>query len=298
MPSPSESAPPPKTTLMDSRAEVPSFVAWTTTVPVWIAVTRPSAVTVAIKGLLIVYCVPLAEAVTSAAVPSENAAEAFNCVVAPTEVSVVMGVFRIRPVGMGVVAPSRIGGTLTEPFVGRRKRSDCPERVRLLSTQVARARTCPKFAGMLGRTHVPSGLTCTLRFSTLTTQFSFNCPHAGSTAMAQKNESTTEARLAAQNCDHFRCMNVPSLPDQGWSLPETAFNIRVHCDLILMFSPCFLSPPGSRAAVTGKAQRRCDGAAYLLTGNQIVQRKRSHRVEQNKSSAGCPLNPIAARNRI
>src|SRR5436305_12866256 len=87
----------------------------------------------------------------------------------------------LRPVGIGVVAPSLIGGSVTEPFAGRRKKSDWPDCVTPFCTHVARARTCPKLAGMLGRTHVPLGLTETLRFNTLTTQFSFSCAAAGRT---------------------------------------------------------------------------------------------------------------------
>ena len=52
------------------KPDVPSLVAWMSTVPLASAVTRPSAVMVAIAGLLITYRVPVAAAVTLRAVPS------------------------------------------------------------------------------------------------------------------------------------------------------------------------------------------------------------------------------------
>jgi hypothetical protein len=53
-------------------------------------------------------------------------------------------------------------------------RFDCPEVVTPVLRQLARARTCPKPAGMLGRIQVPSVLTGVFRFKTLTMQFWFN----------------------------------------------------------------------------------------------------------------------------
>ena len=85
-----------------------------------------------------------------------------------------VGAVRTTRDGIGVVAPSTMRGTFTEPFVGIVNAADSPDRVMPFSTQVARAFTDPKFAGMFGSTHVPSGFTCTVRLSTLTTQWSLS----------------------------------------------------------------------------------------------------------------------------
>src|SRR5439155_6216022 len=68
-----------------------------------------------------------------------------------------------------------MSGRFTTPLAGTWNGSDSPEIVWPLTLQVARARTYPKFAGTLGSTHEPSGFTRTLRFSTLTVQFSLSC---------------------------------------------------------------------------------------------------------------------------
>jgi hypothetical protein len=52
--------------------------------------------------------------------------------------------------------------------------ADSPEMVSPLTTQVARARTGPKFAGIFGSTQLPSGFTRTFRFKTETMQFSLS----------------------------------------------------------------------------------------------------------------------------
>ena len=77
----------------------------------------------------------------------------------------------LMAVGMGVVEPRVMGGTLVEPLAGIVNGADCPNVVAPPLTQVARARTGPKFAGIFGSTQVPSVFTCTVRLSTLTTQF-------------------------------------------------------------------------------------------------------------------------------
>src|SRR5512146_1979209 len=115
-----------------------------------------------------------------------------------------------------------MGGTLTEPFAGRMKKSDWPERVVPPSTQVARARTWPKFAGMLGSTQVPSGFTETLRFSTLTTQFSFSCADA---------EPVTATNARTKNC----------------ATAKALFTL-CHCDFMLFPLQTVLVFPGSRLA--------------------------------------------------
>ena len=69
------------------------------------------------------------------------------------------------------------------------KKSDWPDCVTPFCTHVARARTCPKLAGMLGSTQVPSGFTETLRFSTLTTQFSFSWAARGRVSQNTSNSA-------------------------------------------------------------------------------------------------------------
>src|SRR4051812_7491608 len=81
----------------------------------------------------------------------------------------------VRDVGIGVDWPKTIGLWLTMPLAGTRNKSDSPEIVLPSTIQVARARPWPDFAGTFGKTHEPSELTLTVRFSTLTVQFSFSC---------------------------------------------------------------------------------------------------------------------------
>src|SRR5437868_5967937 len=77
---------------------------------------------------------------------------------------------------MGVVFPSVIAGRFTAPFAETVKNADSPKVVLPFWVHVARAFTCPKLAGILGRTHEPSGFTGTLRLSTETIQFWLSCP--------------------------------------------------------------------------------------------------------------------------
>ena len=163
---------------IEIRPDAPSCVAWTSTIPALTAVTRPLPLTVAIAELLIVYCVPVASAVTSRVVLLAYAAVTVSCSVDPRAVRRDAGAVTVTVVGMGVSSPNTIRGTFTAPFGGTRNGSDSPEIVLPSMMHVARARTGPKFAGTLGRTHVPSGLTRTFRLSTLTVQFSLSCANA------------------------------------------------------------------------------------------------------------------------
>ena len=88
--------------------------------------------------------------------------------------------------GIGVDRWKMMRGRFTTPLAGTRNGSDSPEIVSPFTMQVARARTRPKFAGTFGSTHEPSGRTRTLRFRTLTVQFSLSCV------------STRRRRLGAQ----------------------------------------------------------------------------------------------------
>ena len=82
-----------------------------------------------------------------------------------------------------------ISGDWVIPGLLRRKKSLCPERVIPPSTHVARARSHPKLAGVLGIVHVPSGLTLAVRLRTLTTQFSLSCAQTLPGANNKKNRS-------------------------------------------------------------------------------------------------------------
>src|SRR4051794_16072703 len=117
-----------------------------TTVPGVFARTRPPVETVAIAGLLIVYCVPALD-VTSFVLPSAYRAVTVNCAVAPIDVRVVTGVVTVTARGIAVVCPNVIRGRLTTPLAGMRNGSDSPEIVLPSTTQVMRARTGPKLAG-------------------------------------------------------------------------------------------------------------------------------------------------------
>ncbi len=86
---------------------------------------------------------------------------------------------------------------LTEPLEGMVKNSDSPEVVTPLRTHVARALIWPKLAGMFGSTHVPSGLTRTVRLSTLTVQFSSNCARAACAATSTSSPATTIRNMYA-----------------------------------------------------------------------------------------------------
>src|SRR5262245_50236360 len=102
-----------------------------------------------------------------------------------------VGAVTVSDCGIGVDRVKMTFGRLTMPLAGTRNGSDSPEMVSPLMTQVARARTRPKFEGTLGSTHEPSGLTRTLRFSTLTVQFSFRSvstvwPRAGAAASTHR----------------------------------------------------------------------------------------------------------------
>src|SRR5437588_2419423 len=87
-----------------------------------------------------------------------------------------------------------------------------------LLTQVARARTGPKFAGILGNTHVPSALTCTLRFRTLTMQFWLSCAAPWERAAQRKTMKQTHCLNAWLNrgvCSIFFCLSLsPSNLDE------------------------------------------------------------------------------------
>src|SRR5512146_3342053 len=113
-------------------------------------------------------------------------------------------------------------GTLTEPFAGRMKKSDWPERVIPPSTQVARARTWPKFAGMLGSTQVPSGFTETLRFSPLTTQFSLSWADAGSGVTANTNARNGAIITTRLILCHCHSMLFPLRTDPDFPGPHLA----------------------------------------------------------------------------
>src|SRR5690242_18225202 len=92
----------------------------------------------------------------------------------------------LRPVGMGVVAPSLMSGIAFMRFGLIWKRSDCPLTVTPFVTQVARARTVPNPAGTFGKTQEPSAFTETLRLRMLTTQLSFNCCAPAGMQMADR----------------------------------------------------------------------------------------------------------------
>src|SRR5689334_22432395 len=106
-----------------------------------------------------------------------------------------------------------MAGTFTDPFAGMTKKADWPNEVAPLLTHVARARTRPKPAGTLGRIHDPSARACTLRLSTLTTQFSFSptdvgepiCPNA---APAARTGST----IFTPSCQYRRLPNEDAAP--------------------------------------------------------------------------------------
>src|SRR3954471_11997399 len=95
--------------------------------------------------------------------------------VCPAEVSGVFFGVRESETGIGLTVPRMIAGRLTAPFAGTVKKADSPKVVTPFWTQVARAFTWPKLAGMFGSTQEPSGFTRTVRLRTLTVQFSFNC---------------------------------------------------------------------------------------------------------------------------
>src|SRR6266852_1158535 len=84
----------------------------------------------------------------------------------------------LSAVGIGVVAPNVIAGRLTAPLAATVKTADSPKLVTPFWTQVARAFTWPKLAGIFGSTHEPSAFTCTVRFNTETVQFWTSCPIA------------------------------------------------------------------------------------------------------------------------
>ena len=67
-----------------------------------------------------------------------------------------------------------ISSTVMMPLRGTWNGSDCPLCVTPSTTQVARARTRPKFVGTFCNDHVPSGRTWVTRFRTAITQFSSN----------------------------------------------------------------------------------------------------------------------------
>src|SRR5437667_12574713 len=98
-----------------------------------------------------------------------------NCVVCPAAVKFRVDGLMPRDTGIGVVVPSLMCGRFTALFAGTAKNADSPKVVMPFCAQVARALTWPKLAGIFGRTHDPSWFACTLRFRTLTVQFSFNC---------------------------------------------------------------------------------------------------------------------------
>ena len=103
--------------------------------------------------------------------------------------------------GIGLMAPKMIGVSVTEPFNGTVKRLDCPKRVMPLRMQVARARTRPWLAGILGRTHVPSAFTRTFRLSTLMVQLSFNCDHeVPPTSVHSKNNRIPRNTMPPRTC--------------------------------------------------------------------------------------------------
>ena len=98
-------------------------------------------------------------------------AVAVSCAVLPVWVKVVTGAVSVSEVGTAVVFPIEIGGM---PFIWLAtmlKRDDWPEVVTPLFTQVARARTRPKPAGIFGSVQLPSVFTGVLRLRMLTKQF-------------------------------------------------------------------------------------------------------------------------------
>src|SRR2546428_14103964 len=127
--------------------------------------------------LLIVYCVPK-PVVTSLLLPSAYRAVTVNRALAAIDVNVLTGVVTDTDRGIAVVRPKTMCGRFTTPLAGIRKGSDSPEIVLPSTTHVTRARTSPKLAGTVGRIQEPSARTRTLRFSTLTVQYSFNCVRA------------------------------------------------------------------------------------------------------------------------
>src|SRR4051794_5015633 len=81
----------------------------------------------------------------------------------------------VSDVGMGVPLPKIIAGRLTALFAVKLKKADSPDTVTPFCTHVARALTCPKFAGTFGSTQVPSAFAWTFRFRTDTVQFWLSC---------------------------------------------------------------------------------------------------------------------------
>src|SRR5689334_8994252 len=118
----------------------------------------------------------------------------------------------LRETGIGVVAPKTMAGRFTALFAETLKNADSPKMVTPFWTQLARALTGPKLAGMFGSTHDPSWLTCTLRFSTLTVQFSFNCALAA-TQTAKPSAATLSTRCRTIS----RAPPFPSLLQDGLS---------------------------------------------------------------------------------
>ena len=160
------------------------------------------------------YFVPVLAAATLTAGPLAKFASTFNCEVAPTVFSSVWFAVSVSDSGIGVVGPSTIGGTSIDPLARIRNGADSPDTVCPLKMQVARARTRPKFAGMFGRIHEPSGRTRVLRFSTLTMQFSLSrgvdCADTSrGVATPTPAASTANASIRNARCDAYvRCILI------------------------------------------------------------------------------------------
>src|SRR5205809_8011887 len=104
------------------------------TVPLLTAVIKPLALTVAMLGLLVVYCVPVLAAVTFFVELSAYVAVTVSWAAWPGCVSVVGDAVRVNEFGIGVVEPRVIGGMAFIRFAVIVNRSDCPDVVTPLLT--------------------------------------------------------------------------------------------------------------------------------------------------------------------
>src|SRR6185436_15572418 len=96
---------------------------------------------------------------------------------------------------MGWGASKTMVSTLRTLFGGTETRLDCPERVWVPTTQVARTRTGPWLAGTLGSTQEPSGCTRAVRLRALTRQWSSSWAARGGARAPSAATSAAARRL-------------------------------------------------------------------------------------------------------
>ncbi len=148
MPSPSESAPPCRITLIEMNPAAPSFDAEITAVPVDTAVTIPADDTVAIEAFVVMYVWPEEAAVTFWLGAPLFTAVTVSGTVAPTVPSVVTGALTVSDCGIGVVLPSGDVGVKTRNLIGvdveqRPIRRSASARLRCTSRAPVRVRIQP-----------------------------------------------------------------------------------------------------------------------------------------------------------